>query len=86
MERDRRVAAVDSRVRQRADQAGELGDRARVAVADDERQGVRFGRTDVKEVDLAGRRSLSRTGERLEASSWARQSNDVRQWSAIRRR
>jgi hypothetical protein len=46
-----RVAVMGPRIGQRGDQVHDLGDRARVAVGDDEWQSVRLGRSDVEEVD-----------------------------------
>jgi hypothetical protein len=42
VERVRRVAAVRDRVGQRADDVEELDDRARPAVGEDQREGIRF--------------------------------------------
>jgi hypothetical protein len=61
-----RVAAVGSWVGQRTDQIHELGDRARVPVGDDQRQGVRFGGSDVQEVDPLSVDRGGELGERVE--------------------
>ena len=61
-----RVAAVGSWVGQRTDQIHELGDRAGVSVGDDQRQGVRFGGSDVQEVDPLSVDRGGELGERVE--------------------
>ena len=52
MERVGRVAAVRGRVGERADQVGELHDRARPAVQEQQRRGTGLGGADVQEVQL----------------------------------
>ena len=47
-----RVAAVGARVGERSDNAQELHNRARVPMADDQRQSTGLGRADVQEVDV----------------------------------